>query len=74
MDYIASLVVGILTLIMSVMCFFEAGKAWPEQSYWKGLPYGRYITREEYGKDRIVIRDTYGNEVIVFERKQKEVT
>jgi hypothetical protein len=67
--HIFNLVLGIWFLLYAALCFYWAGENWPKNTYWKDLPKGKYITTQEFDNNRIVIKDVYGKEVVIFERK-----
>lgn len=70
MHSIVSLVLGIVMLVLAGINFWIAGIEWPDKTYWKNLPAGRYTTIKDFANDRIVVKDVYGNEKIVFKRER----
>lgn len=48
--------------------FYAAAKIRPTKTSWSGIPDGKYTTEQQFANNRIVVKDVYGKEVIVFKR------
>lgn len=65
-----NLVWGILLIALGIMQITFAVKDWPQQTYWRFLPSGKYTTTTDYENERYVVKDVYGNIVAEFKRSK----